>query len=199
MAMTLEKAQEIAKSVQEAHRLCGAFYKRLFPTFDNICSQLNCNFKYWEPLLDRPCRSSTNPNSKWFWDMLPMIAARFVYSSSDLDQTEVGDFLFEINIIIEDTITREFRKTHGTTGTTDPVDLPQADGYLKFSIYRAQEHMRRDIIDAWNKCEEPIMDKESFLSVGSGIEARGFRVPLADFIIDDKPIISRLKEYVGLN
>lgn len=199
MAMTLEKAQEIANNVQEAHRICGAFYQRLFPTIDNIASELNCSFKQWDPLYrSRPCRSGTNPSSKWFWDLLPMIAARIVYSSGESDQTDVGDFIFEATVIIDDAITPEFRKVKKTTGTTDPIELPPADAYLKFSIYRATEHMRQDIIDTWNKCKEPMMNSENFEVVGEGIVAKGFRVSLANFIEDEMPIISELKECAGL-
>ncbi|MFP3534859.1 hypothetical protein SB763_36520, partial [Burkholderia sp. SIMBA_042] len=66
MGLSIEDAEKMVEQLQFAHRISVAFYKRILPTLDNIASELDCQFRYWEPMhTSMPGRGTTQPSTKW--------------------------------------------------------------------------------------------------------------------------------------
>ncbi|WP_234774732.1 hypothetical protein, partial [Paraburkholderia tropica] len=120
MGLSIEDAEKMVEQLQFAHRISVAFYKRILPTLDNIASELDCQFRYWEPMhTSMPGRGTTQPSTKWAWDYAPLFAFNQVYWRTDGVEAQPSDVGLSLCTYIDDGFAPENRKKNGAVGQPD--------------------------------------------------------------------------------
>lgn len=194
MGLNKEDAVKIVEQLQHAHRISVAFYKRILPTLDNIASALNCQFRYWEPLhTSMPGRGTTQPSTKWAWDFTPLFAFHQVYWRTDGVEAQPSDVGLSLSIYVDDGFTPENRKKIGVVGQPDAVTLPPGRGIFQAYVYRPQEASSRPFSELWSEAWDVSGESGKIEKVGENMQAIWFEWPLADVLIDTKPIVETLK------
>ncbi|MFP3705189.1 hypothetical protein SB783_14350 [Paraburkholderia sp. SIMBA_009] len=197
MGLSIEDAEKMVEQLQFAHRISVAFYKRILPTLDNIASELDCQFRYWEPMhTSMPGRGTTQPSTKWAWDYAPLFAFNQVYWRTDGVEAQPSDVGLSLCTYIDDGFAPENRKKNGAVGQPDPVTLPIGSGVLQAYVFRPTKASTRPFSVLWNEIGDPSGDSGQFEAVGEHMKATWFEWPLAEVLVDTKPIVETLKMYV---
>ncbi|WP_234774951.1 hypothetical protein, partial [Paraburkholderia tropica] len=78
----------------------------------------------------------------------------------------------------------------------DPVTLPIGSGVLQAYVFRPTKASTRPFSVLWNEIGDPSGDSGQFEAVGEHMKATWFEWPLAEVLVDTKPIVETLKMYV---
>lgn len=192
MDMNRDQAASLANQVQRSHRLLAGFYKRMLPALDDLASTFGTTFWYWGPLsFDRPCNSSTKPSSKWAWDFLPLIAAKFVYIRND----DGNQAAIELQLRIDPSVLPEARPKKGQP---NPTDLPEVTPILRIYLYWLKANSSTDIKSEWDKAEYPAGEADSTSFLTDDLKGTWLEVPLADFMQASQETVALISKHISL-
>ena len=192
MNASIEEMTRCVEQVQVAHRVCAAFYQRLLPTLDKIARDSDFSFWEWGPAeTDRPCRSGTDPNSKWAWDMLPMFALQIRYRRFDAGPATAGDGAFSLRIYLEDSFRKE-RRPKGM-GEVDAMELPQGSATVDVHLHRSTAPNDKTFEELWRDRKEPSDKHDKWEPCGEHLVTRTWRMGLAEFLLDPESVATRIK------
>lgn len=197
MEVTPAEAEKIVSQVQTAHRLLAAYYQRLLGRLDAIGTQFGLGFMEWDTLeTDRPCRSSTQPSTKWVWDFLPLYAFSCTYRRSSGKRVRRGDVVLAFEIYTDGAFEESERKKARITRCPDPFTLPYGEGYVVAYVYRYVSETQRLWDKAWCDASEPDASAGGWTDLGQGFVGCTKRIPLSDILSDPEGVMQMLGQVI---
>lgn len=194
MEMNEAQAQELVTQVQTAHRLAVGFYQRLLPLLTRIARELDMQFWYWEPAhTNRPCASTTSPNTKWKWDLVPLFASRHVFWRIAGEQAQQGDVAIVFNLYLDEDFKPSRRKSLGIKGQPDPLTL-HGPATAIVHLYRCTTDNGQPFHKLWNEVDFPNEGVEGWHEVGPTMTACRLPYTLAQFIAEPDNVIANIRE-----
>lgn len=194
MEMNVAQAQELVAQVQTAHRLAVGFYQRLLPLLTRIAGELDMQFWYWKPThTSRPSSSTTSPNDKWKWDLVPLFASRHVFWRIAGEQAQLGDVAIVFNVYLDEHFKPEKREALGIKGQPDPLTL-QGSAITEICLYRCTADGEEPFHKRWDEVEWPGDAVEGWHEVGPAMNACRLAYSLAKFIAEPEDVIKDIRE-----
>lgn len=197
MAMTLQSAERLIDQLQQAHRISVAFYRRMLPTMDYIATELNCEFRSWEPLHTSMPRKSTRPSTTWAWDYVPLFASNHLYARVHGECAQPSDVGLYLCLYVDQGFAPGERQKHGFSGEPDAVSLPVGKAVLQAWIYRPIVASERSFDELWFSAADPELGVGHVQQVADNVNAIAFEWSLADIICDTGPMLETLKRHTG--
>ncbi len=201
--MNSNLSDDLFVQIRTAHRLLAAYYQRLLPTIEQIAKGLDVDFYFWIPKeFNRPCQLTSNPFSRWKWDMVPALSTYYVFKNvKDVNQIRVGEYLVEFLVESDTGVASDIANRNEPDALNLPTSVDDASSILKISIYAPyQDEDKNWYNHLWNPCDvafstdfpAPKKDNEMFV-VSSALE-----IPLSELLRDDavETVVKRVKEYI---
>lgn len=207
MGMNNDDAANLVEQLQHAHRIAVAFYKRILPTFDDMATNLACEFWYWQPTeTSRPSRSIAQPSRSWAWDYIPLFASDHVYwRTAKGKPAKSEDIILEFRLYVDDEFSSTNRKKNKIIDEPDPISLPIGAGILQIEIYRPVGTPKLSFDQIWEDSEEMEgsmgqgpMGQIKYIDSNGQQSLEGFRFEwqLTEILVDQEPILRKLKEHI---
>ncbi|NRB65245.1 MAG: hypothetical protein HRU40_19885 [Saprospiraceae bacterium] len=205
--INISNTDNLFQDIRMAHRLLVAYYQRLLPTIQDIADHLGLNFYIWTPSeFSRPGNLTSNPFSKWQWDLLPANCTRYVFhNAKDNNKVQVGEFMVEFHVITDSGILKE-NDPNSHRAQPDALNLhtevSSAESLVKIHLYMPYHNQDKNWHnDIFNICEDPKLTSEpnSQRIEEDGIDCyiSGFEIPLSDLLNENavKVITARIEQY----
>lgn len=194
MEMNVAQAEVLVTQVQTAHRLAVGFYQRLLPLLTRIAGEFDTQFWYWEPTnTSRPSPSTTSPNNKWKWDLVPLFASRHVFRRIAGEQAQQGDVAIVFNVYLDEDFKPERRKSLGIKGQPDPLSL-NGSATVEIYLYRCTVDSEAPFHKMWDAVEWPDDKIKGWHTVGQKMSACRLGYPLAQFIAAPEGVIADVQK-----
>ncbi|WP_432471801.1 hypothetical protein [Amphritea sp. HPY] len=184
---------ELMLEVRKSQRLLVAYYQRIQDSVKAIADGLGVKFYVWEPAhFSRLGNLTTNPLSRWAWDMVPLFETCLVFTNAkDANKQSVEEWLLEIRVITDSVFYEE------GVGRIEPDPLSIAppestESRIEIYAYRPITDQNNNWYSSWLEAETPD-PKESFQvdqdlpHVGAGLIGCGLIVQFVD-IADQKSL-----------
>jgi hypothetical protein len=135
--LTPETQDDLLIQIRTAHRLLAAYYQRLLPSIEKIANQVGSDFYFWEPYkFARPAMRTSNPFSKWAWDMLPAMSAIYVFKNVKNESSiAIDDFLISFYVDSDTGVDNEEMQRSEMDGLALSMPVTQAQSMVKIGIY----------------------------------------------------------------
>ena len=185
------EADKLIEQLQISHRISVGFYARFLPLLNKIATELNCDFKYWEPLeSERPCNKNVNPSNRSAWDFVPLYASRYVYWRINNDLVACADDLgITFDLYIDDAIV--------DVEDPNPVDLPIGRAVFDAYLFRPTENATGSFKELWEEEDNLEIGGHEMQLVGKNMRGIAFEWDLAEVLSNPKSIINTLKVYTN--
>ena len=135
--LTPETQDDLLVQIRTAHRLLAAYYQRLLPSIEKIATQLGSDFYFWEPYkFARPAQRTSNPFSKWAWDMLPAMSTIYVFKNvKEESSIAISDYLISFYVDSDTGVDEEEMNRFEADGLSLTVSVQEAESMVKVGIY----------------------------------------------------------------
>lgn len=201
--MTSHLSDDLFLQVRTAHRLLAAYYQRLLPTIEQIAKDLDTDYYFWTPKeFDRTCQLTSDPFSRWKWDMLPALSTYYVFKNvKDVNQIRVGEYLVEFMVDSDSGVASDIGNGNEPDALNLPTSVDDASSILKISIYAPyQDEDKNWYHYLWRSCDfasstefpKPQKDKEML------VVSSAFEIQLSSLLQDNAvdTVVNRVKQYI---
>lgn len=200
--MSQADVDQLIDQVQVAHRICVAYYQRLFSTIDFIAKGIQCNFKSWDPITtDRPSQRATYPGNKWAWDFVPIYASRYTYTA--IEDADAGtDYGVKFEIYVDDVFRKAKREELKIKGEPDPITMERGQAVARIRVYKMTQNNQFDHVNMERLMDEamyPITGESFWVIQPNGVAVSFTEILLSQFISAPDQVIQKLKSLIETN